>query len=123
MNKPVLTKQHVRALARLTFGNAASLVYLGVVVATTVFVAVDTLFVFHEDASFAGVWLFFLAAPTVFVFLLGSSMLGAETLGPDWFVYLALVVSVLVQSLALGWFARVLRGSRGRARQARPRNA
>ncbi|MFG3137754.1 SCO4225 family membrane protein [Streptomyces sp. NPDC048211] len=123
MNKPVLTEQHVRTLARLTFGNAASRIYLGVVAATTVFVTMDTLFVTHEDASFAGVWLFLLAAPTVFVFLVGSSTLGAEALGPDWFVYLALVVSVLVQSLALGWFARLLRGGRGRSRQAGPQGA
>lgn len=126
MNKPVLTKQHVRGLIRLTFGNAASLIYLGVVLATTVFVAVDTLFVSHEDASFAGVWLFLLAAPTVFVFLVGSSMLGAESMGPDWFVYVALVVSVLVQSLALGWFARLMRGGRGRAHRVHrvhPRSA
>ncbi|WP_326734531.1 SCO4225 family membrane protein [Streptomyces sp. NBC_01022] len=120
MNKPVLTKQHVHTLARLTFGNAASRIYLSVVAATTVFVTVDTLFVAHEDASFAGVWLFLLAAPTAFVFFAGSSMLGAEALGPDWFVHLALVVSVLVQSLALGWFVRLMRGGRGRTRQARP---
>ncbi|MET7642897.1 hypothetical protein ABZS83_04445 [Streptomyces sp. NPDC005426] len=121
MNKPVLTRQHVRALARLTFGNAASLIYLGAVAATAVFVTVDTVFVSHEDASFAGVWLFLLAAPTVFVFLAGSATWGAETAGPAWFLYVALVVSVLVQSLALGWFVRVLRG--GRSRQARPQGA
>ncbi|WP_327170458.1 hypothetical protein OG471_03825 [Streptomyces sp. NBC_01336] len=123
MNKPVLTKQHVHTLARLTFGNAASLVYLGVVAATAVFVTVDTLFVAHEDASFAGVWLFFLAAPTVFVFFAGAAMLGADSAAPDWLFYLALVVSVLVQSLAVGWFARKLGGGRGRARQGRPRSA
>ncbi|MER5279957.1 hypothetical protein ABT025_30050 [Streptomyces sp. NPDC002809] len=123
MNKPVLAKQHVHALARLTFGNAASLIYLGVVAATTVLVTVDTLFVSHEDASFAGVWLFFLAAPTVFAFFVGSALLGAETAGPAWFVHVALVASVLVQSLALGWFVRLMRGGRGRTRQARPQGA
>nr|WSW70773.1 hypothetical protein OG461_33825 [Streptomyces sp. NBC_00995] len=123
MNKPVLTKRHVHALARLTFGNAASLVYLGVVAATAVFVTVDTLFVTHEDASFAGVWLFLLAAPTVFVFFVGGAMLGAETAAPTWLFCVALVVSVLVQSLALGWFARLLRGGRGRTHHGRPRNA
>lgn len=54
--------------ARLVYGNRASRIYLAVVAATAVFVAVDTLFVHHDDASFAGVWLFFLAAPTVFLF-------------------------------------------------------
>ncbi|MCX5345315.1 SCO4225 family membrane protein [Streptomyces atratus] len=113
MNKPVVDKRHVRTLARLTFGNAASLIYLGLVLAAAVFVTVDTLFVAHEDASFAGVWLFLLAAPTVFVFFIGSALWGAAAAGPAWFVYLALVVSVLLQSLALGWFVRLVRGGSG----------
>ncbi|MFI6062921.1 SCO4225 family membrane protein [Streptomyces sp. NPDC051286] len=117
MNKPVMNKQRLRALARMTFGNAASLVYLGVVLATAVFVAVDTVFVPHEDASFAGVWLFLLAAPTVFVFFVGSTLWGADAAGPAWFVYLALVVSVLVQALALGWFLQLVRRG-GRSRSA-----
>ncbi|WP_442818661.1 SCO4225 family membrane protein [Streptomyces sp. NBC_01320] len=117
-----MNKQHLRALARLTFGNPASLIYLGVVLATAVFVAVDTLFVQHEDASFAGVWLFLLAAPTVFVFFVGSTLWGADAAGPAWFVYLALVVSVLVQALALGWFVRLVRRG-GRSRSARPQGA
>ncbi|MFF1922927.1 SCO4225 family membrane protein [Streptomyces sp. NPDC058221] len=120
MNTPVMNSAHLRAVARLTFGNTASRIYLGVVAATAVFVAVDTLFVAHEDASFAGVWLFFLAAPTVFAFLAGGSVWGADAPGPDWFVYLALVVSVLVQSFALGWFVRLLRGGAGRTRSAHP---
>ncbi|MFG2594588.1 SCO4225 family membrane protein [Streptomyces sp. NPDC048462] len=123
MNKPVTTKQHLRAMARLTFGNAASLIYLGVVAATAVFVTVDTLFVAHEDASFSGVWLFFLAAPTVFLFLLGTAMWGADAAGPDWYMYLALIVSVLVQSFVLGWFVRLLRGGAGRTRSAHPQGA
>ncbi|MFJ6850801.1 SCO4225 family membrane protein [Streptomyces sp. NPDC091271] len=105
--------RRLRTLARLTFGNTASRVYLGLVLAAAVFVAVDTLLVSHDDASFAGVWVFFLAAPTVFVFLLGSSMAGPDTGGPAWFTYLALVVSVLVQACALGWFSQLLlRGPR-----------
>ncbi|THA22928.1 hypothetical protein E6R18_32045 [Streptomyces sp. A1277] len=123
MNRPTMNHRHLSTLARLTFKNAASLVYLGVVAATAVFVLVDTLFTAHEDASFAGVWLFLLAAPTVFVFLLGSSLAGAESFGPAWFMYLALVVSVLVQSLALGWFARLVRGASGRSRTAHPQGA
>ncbi|WNI26291.1 SCO4225 family membrane protein [Streptomyces sp. ITFR-16] len=123
MNRPVMNHQHLRTLVRLTFGNAASLIYLGVVAATAVFVTVDTLFVAHEDASFAGVWLFFLAAPTVFLFFVGGSLWGAESGGPAWFFYLALVVSVLLQSLALGWFVRLVRGTTGRGRTARPQGA
>ncbi|MEU1472558.1 hypothetical protein ABZ434_30615 [Streptomyces sp. NPDC005761] len=53
-----------------------------------------------------------------------SATLGAETVGgPAWLVHLALVVSVLVQSLALGWFVQLVRGGRGRTRQARPQGA
>ncbi|MFD8343905.1 SCO4225 family membrane protein [[Kitasatospora] papulosa] len=111
--------RHLRASARLTFGNTASRIYLGLVLAVAVFVAVDTLFVSHDDASFAGVWLFFLAAPAVFAFLLGSSMAGADAGGPAWFVHLALVVSVLVQACALGWFSRLVRGPH-RGRSAHP---
>lgn len=123
MNRPTMNHRHLSTLARLTFKNAASLVYLGVVAATAVFVLVDTLFVSHEDASFAGIWLFLLAAPTVFVFLLGGSMAGAESFGPAWFMYLALVVSVLAQSLAVGWFARLVRGGSGRSRTVHAQGA
>ncbi|MFJ6613856.1 SCO4225 family membrane protein [Streptomyces sp. NPDC091289] len=108
---------HLNAVVRLTFRNPASLIYLGLVLAATLFVTVDTLFVTHEDASFSGVWLFLLAAPTVFLFFFGSSLAGAEAGGPAWFLVLGLVVSVLVQSLALGWFVRLVRraGSAGSA--------
>ncbi|MGZ2357190.1 hypothetical protein LRE75_10960 [Streptomyces sp. 372A] len=123
MNRPALSRRTSRALVRLTFGNAASLLYLGAVVAAAVLVAADTLFIAHEDASFAGVWLFLLAAPAVFVFLLGSSAAGAESFGPAWFMYLALTVSVLVQSLALGWFVQLVRGGARRNRTIRPQGA
>ncbi|MEV2246676.1 hypothetical protein [Streptomyces sp. NPDC049970] len=122
MGNRVIGKRQLGTLAQLTFGNAASRIYLGLVLAVAVFVAVDTLFVAHEDASFAGVWLFFLAAPTVFLFLLGSSMAGADAAGPAWFTYLALIVSVLVQACALGWFSRLVRGV-GRGRSAHPQGA
>jgi hypothetical protein len=121
MNR-VMNKQRLRTSIRLTFGNPVSLGYLALVLAATVFVAVDTLFVAHEDASFAGVWLFFLAAPTVFAFFVGSSLAGSDGLGPAWFVYLALVVSVVVQAFVLGWFTRLVRrGGRGPA--AHPQGA
>ncbi|MEK8142118.1 hypothetical protein NKH18_04530 [Streptomyces sp. M10(2022)] len=121
MNRMMNTRQ-LGASIRMAFGNPASLIYLGLVLAATVFVAVDTLFVTHEDASFAGVWLFFLAAPTVFVFLIGSSLAGADVGGPAWFVYLALAVSVLAQAFTLGWFARLVRRV-GRERAAHPQGA
>ncbi|MDQ0771616.1 hypothetical protein QF026_000082 [Streptomyces aurantiacus] len=43
--------------------------YLAVVAAVAVWVGVDTLFVEHADASFAGVWLFVVTAPTSFLFV------------------------------------------------------
>lgn len=122
MNNPAINNQRLRALMRLTFGNFASLIYLGLILAAAVFVTVNTLLVAHEDASFAGVWLFLLAAPTVFVFFIGSALWGAEDAGPAWFVYLALAMSVLLQSFALGWFVRLMRAG-GRNRTAHPRGA
>ncbi|AEN08430.1 MULTISPECIES: hypothetical protein [unclassified Streptomyces] len=122
MNQRLTHHRRLRTAAHLTFGTAASRVYLGLVLAVTVFVAVDTLFVVHDDASLAGVWVFFLAAPTVFLFLIGGSLVGAEGGGPAWFVYLALAVSVLVQACALGWFSRLLRRT-GRTRSAHPQGA
>ncbi|MFJ1598892.1 SCO4225 family membrane protein [Streptomyces sp. NPDC088261] len=107
-------------LARLTFGNRASQVYLGLVAAVTVFVAADTLFVPHQDASFAGVWLFFLAAPTVFVFFMDGGVFGDGVAGSAAFAYAALILSVLIQSAALGAFVRLLRD---RPRPAHPREA
>ncbi|MEV1047889.1 hypothetical protein [Streptomyces sp. NPDC049916] len=109
-------------LVRLTFRNPASLVYLGVVLAATVYVAVDALFVTHADASFAGVWLFLLAAPAVFLFLVGGTLAGAETGGPAWYLVVALVVSVLLQSTALGWFVRLMRRA-GTTGSAHPQGA
>ncbi|MFF1422397.1 SCO4225 family membrane protein [Streptomyces sp. NPDC058280] len=108
------------ALARLTFGNRASQIYLGLVAAVTVFVAADTLFVHHEDASFAGVWLFFLAAPAIFAFFMGGGLLGDAVAESAGFLYPALVLSVLLQSAALGGFVRLLRD---RPRTAGPREA
>ncbi|MEV7867507.1 hypothetical protein AB0P17_15705 [Streptomyces sp. NPDC088124] len=95
-------------LARLAYGNRASQVYLALVAAAALFVTVDTLFVHHDDASFAGTWLFFLAAPTVFVFLIGGGMIGEGLAASSGFLYPALVLSVLIQSIAIGAFVRLL---------------
>ncbi|MEV8410319.1 hypothetical protein AB0R12_32430 [Streptomyces niveus] len=110
-----MTSGRLNALARLTqgparlvYGNRASRIYLAVVAATAVFVAVDTLFVHHDDASFAGVWLFFLAAPTVFLFFAGGSMIGESFASSSAFGYVALVASVLIQAAAVGAFVRLL---------------
>ncbi|MFJ2213795.1 SCO4225 family membrane protein [Streptomyces sp. NPDC101062] len=105
----MMNSERLTELARLAFKNRASQVYLALVAAATVFVTVDTLFVHHEDASFAGVWLFSLAAPTVFVFLIGGGALGEGFASSAGFLYPALIVSVLVQAVAIGAFVRLLR--------------
>ncbi|WP_133910796.1 SCO4225 family membrane protein [Streptomyces sp. NBC_00582] len=47
----------------------AALGYLLLVGVLTAWVAVDTLFISHADASLAGMWLFFATAPTSLLFL------------------------------------------------------
>lgn len=72
--------------------NPAALGYLAVVAAVWAWIAVDTLLVTHADASMAGVWGFFVTAPTSFLF--------ASLPGPLPLVGAA--VGALVQALALG---------------------
>ncbi|WP_093802357.1 SCO4225 family membrane protein [Streptomyces sp. Wb2n-11] len=115
-----MAARQLHTAAHLTFRNPASLVYLGLVAATAVFVTADTLFVTHEDGSFAGVWLFLLSAPTVFAFFIGGDLFGGSVSESAWFLYVALPVSVLIQSFALGWFLRLLRGV---SRPVRPQGA
>ncbi|MFE3830938.1 SCO4225 family membrane protein [Streptomyces sp. NPDC059092] len=118
----MMTSERLTGLARLAFKNRASQVYLALVAAATVFVTVDTLFVHHADASIAGVWLFFLAAPTVFLFLIGGGAIGEGFVASAGFLYPALVVSVLVQAVAIGPFVRLLR-HRPAPATGRPREA
>ncbi|MFJ6637095.1 SCO4225 family membrane protein [Streptomyces sp. NPDC091376] len=106
------SKEYARpsVLFRLAIANCASLAYLAAVAAVALFVTVDTFFVAHEDASLAAFLLFMMAAPTFFVFLSAGSVLGVELADSAW-IYPALVLSVLFQSLLLGLLARYL-GSR-----------
>ncbi|MFF3342688.1 SCO4225 family membrane protein [Streptomyces flavidovirens] len=106
-----MTARRLRDIAHLTFRNPASLVYLALVAAAAVFVTVDTLFVTHEDASFAGLWLILLSAPTIFAFFIGGDLFGEGVTESAWFLYAALPLSVLIQAFALGWFVRLLRGA------------
>lgn len=108
------------ALARLTFGNRPAQVYLALVAVTALYVAIDTAFVHHEDASFAGIWLLLLAAPTIFGFMVLGTLVGDSFAESAAFLYPALVVSVLLQSLALGLFTRLLTGH---GHTARPHGA
>ncbi|MGX1882906.1 SCO4225 family membrane protein [Streptomyces sp. NPDC055287] len=103
----------------MTFRNPASLAYLGLVAAAAVFVTVDTLFVNHEDASFAGLALLLVSAPTIVGFFAGGDLLGVAVAESDWFLYTALPLSVLIQSFAIAWFARLL-GDVSPGRAARP---
>ncbi|MFJ2742425.1 SCO4225 family membrane protein [Streptomyces sp. NPDC087440] len=106
-------KDHrAHGLVQLTFRNPASVVYLSLVTVAALFVTVDMLFVTHDDASLAGVWLFLLAAPTVFLFMIGGDLLASAVADSAAFLYPSLVLSVLIQSYALGLFVRLLRGER-----------
>lgn len=104
--------------ARLVYGNRASQIYLALVAAAAVFVAV-MLFVHDGDASFAGVWLFFLAAPTIFLFFAGGSMIGDSLASSSAFGYVALIASILIQAAAIGAFTRLLSDRTGHARTPR----
>ncbi|MFD7664291.1 SCO4225 family membrane protein [Streptomyces sp. NPDC059788] len=100
----------LRGPARLMFGNPVSLVYLALVVAAVLFAVVDTAFVQHEDASFAGIWAALLTAPTVFPMWLAGDALWGGTGSPQWYLILTLAVAALVNALLLGLVHRGLRG-------------
>ncbi|MGA4857577.1 SCO4225 family membrane protein [Streptomyces koyangensis] len=91
--------------------NPVALGYLAVVAAVWVWIGVDTLFVTHADASMAGVWGFFVTAPTSFLFV--------SLPGPLPFVGVA--AGALLQALALGAAYRWVTGrprGHGRASHA-----
>lgn len=98
----------LRTLTRLTFGNAASLSYLGLVVASVVFSVIDAAFVSHPDASMAGVWTVLLTFPTVFLpFAAWSFIPGGEA---PWALIVASVpVAALAQAAMIGALVRSVR--------------
>lgn len=98
----------LRGLARLTFGNAASLSYLGLVAASVVFVVIDAAFVSHPDASMAGVWPVLLTFPTVFLPIAAESLIPGGDLSAA-LLLASVPVAALVQAAMLGWFVRALR--------------
>ncbi|MFH8751644.1 SCO4225 family membrane protein [Streptomyces rimosus] len=110
------TTPRLRGLARLTFGNPVSRIYLALVVAAVLFALVDLVFVEHQDASFAGIWAVLLAAPTIFPLWFAGDALWSQTGSPSWYLVLTLVVAALVNALLLGL---VHRGLRGRPTQRR----
>ncbi|MEU0149079.1 hypothetical protein ABZ119_24490 [Streptomyces sp. NPDC006288] len=77
---------------RHTLLNPVALGYLAVVAAVAVWVGLDTLLVERADASFAGVWLFIVTAPTSLLF---AALPGALP-------FAGVAVGAVVQALALG---------------------
>ncbi|WP_225629452.1 SCO4225 family membrane protein [Streptomyces werraensis] len=87
--------------------HPVALGYLALVAAVGVWVGVDTLFVEHADASLAGSWLFFVTAPTSFLFV---ALPGALP-------WIGVLVGALLQALVFSAayrrvFVRPTRGSR-----------
>ncbi|WP_030691152.1 SCO4225 family membrane protein [Streptomyces globisporus] len=107
---------NARTLSRLTFANAASAAYLGLVGASVVFEVAAALF---TDPGIVGIWPVLLTAPTS---LLAAGAVGAVwgMDAPVWYLVGGVVISALVQSFALGALLEALRGRRhGRTRPSR----
>ncbi|MGV9546952.1 SCO4225 family membrane protein [Streptomyces ardesiacus] len=103
----------MRALARLAVANRVSAVYLALVGGATALAAAEALFGSGPDASLVWVW------PALFTFpafglvaWLGEAGWGGDA--PTWFFVGGIVLSALVQSLALGAVWQTLRGRRTR---------
>ncbi|WP_416969971.1 SCO4225 family membrane protein [Streptomyces sp. 4F14] len=97
-----MDRSQMMARVRQWFVNPAALGYLALVLAVLGWVAVDTLFVEHEDASFAGVWAFVVTGPVSWIFL----ML------PEPLVAAGVVVGAVVQAGVIGALYRA--ATRGR---------
>lgn len=102
--------QRLRDLARLTFGNPASLVYLFLVAGAVLFAVVDSLFIEHPDASMSGVWAALLTSPTLFPLWFAGDALWGPAGAPGWYSVATLGLAALVNALLLGMVYRVLRG-------------
>ncbi|WP_432042882.1 SCO4225 family membrane protein [Streptomyces cadmiisoli] len=94
---------NARTLLRLTFANAASAVYLGLVGAAVMSEVAAALF---SDPGIVGIWPFLLTAPTS---LLAAGVVEADwgVDAPIWYLVSGVIISALVQSFALA-----LRGRR-----------
>lgn len=101
----------IRTLTRLTFANRASAVYLALVGGAMAVAAAEPLFASNPDASLIWVWPALFTFPAFgFVAWLGEAGWGGNA--PGWFFVGGIVLSALVQSLALGAAWRALRGHR-----------
>ncbi|WP_217251466.1 SCO4225 family membrane protein [Streptomyces sp. AC602_WCS936] len=102
-------------LTRLTVANRVSAAYLAVVGGAMAVAALTPLFATSPDASLIWIWPALFTFPTFgFVAWLGEGVWGGEA--PTWFFIGGIVLSALVQSLALGATWEGLRGRRGRGR-------
>ncbi|MEU6389762.1 hypothetical protein [Streptomyces sp. NPDC046939] len=106
---------NVRTVLRLTFANAASAGYLGLVGASVAFEAVAAV---YGDSDLVGIWPFLLTAPTSVV---AAGAVGAVwgVDAPVWYLAAGIVVSALIQSFVLGALLQAARGTR--RRRLRPR--
>ena len=100
---------------RFLTGSWASRVYLLLVLAATGYLLVDTAFVEHEDASFAGIWLLLLTGPGSW---LSMPLVDA---GPAWLHPLTFWIGAAVGALLNTVLLSVLSRRSGRG-QARPRS-
>ncbi|MGW1029487.1 SCO4225 family membrane protein [Streptomyces sp. NPDC002577] len=107
-NRPMHT------LVRLMFTNPASAVYLGLVGAAVGVAASEPLWSQNGGDSLIWVWPAFFTCPVLFFVLpIGDAVWGMEM--PTWFFVGGIIVSALVQSLALGAVLEGLRGRRQRS--------
>ncbi|MFD8540581.1 SCO4225 family membrane protein [Streptomyces rubrogriseus] len=102
----------IRGLVRLAVANRVSAVYLTIVGGAMAVAAAQPLFGTGPDASLVWVWPALFTFPAFgFVAWLGEAGWGGDA--PTWFFVGGIVLSALVQSLALGAVWRALRGRRG----------
>ncbi|MFG1665807.1 SCO4225 family membrane protein [Streptomyces sp. Y7] len=104
-----------RSIAKVTrhhLLNPAALGYLALVVAVAVWTGVDALLVEQQDASLAGIWVFFVTGPTSWLFLMLPGVLP----------WAGVVVGALLQAAVLGAAYHRLAG-RLHHHRARPNGA
>ena len=93
-----------RDLVRFLTGTWQARVYLLLVLAATGYTLIDTAFVEHEDASFAGLWLLLLTSPGSW---LSMPLVDA---GPQWLhpltYWIGAAVGALLNTALIGALAR-----------------
>jgi hypothetical protein len=94
----------LRTLGRTTFGNIASRVYLGVVVACVLAIEASVHVFGNGDYGLALVWPILLTWPWFF----GVDQL-LEAVDAAWVGYLTIALSALLQALAIGALTRLVR--------------